>query len=119
MLETLAEHSLIIYIKIPASLEQTIIERAQSDPKPLYYRPAFVDEKLSEFLSIKGYQTTDEINPDEFVTWVFPKLFHSRLPRYEAIAKQYGYTINAEDVAKVTHEQDFIALVAEAIARQE
>lgn len=119
VLETLAKHTLIVYIKIPESLEQTIIERAQNDPKPLYYRPAFVDEKLQEYLSIHGYTDANEIIPNEFVSWVFPKLFESRLPRYEAIAKQYGYTVNAEDVAKVTHEQDFIALIAQAIARQE
>ena len=50
VLETLARYTLIIYIKIPPVLEQTIIERALSDPKPLYYREAFLDEKLAEFI---------------------------------------------------------------------
>ena len=31
VLETLAKHTLIIYIKIPTALEQTIIERAKTD----------------------------------------------------------------------------------------
>jgi hypothetical protein len=115
VLETLAENTLIIYIKIPPTLEQTIIERAKTDPKPLYYREAFLDEKLSEFLTLKGYASTEEMPPDEFVTWVFPELFKSRLPRYQAIADQYGYTVDADDVARVSTEADFIQLVAKAL----
>jgi hypothetical protein len=57
--------------------------------------------------------------PDEFVSWVFPELFKSRLPRYEAIAEKYGYTVDANDVAKIITEDDFIRLIADAIARQQ
>ncbi|MCX7067120.1 MAG: ATPase [Methylococcales bacterium] len=118
VLETLAENTLIIYIKIPLTLEQTIIERAKTDPKPLYYREAFLDEKLAEFLSLKNYSSTEIMPPDEFVTWVFPELFKSRLPRYQAIADQYGYTVDANEVAKVKNEADFIRLVADALAKR-
>ena len=116
VLETLAEHTLIIYIKIPPALEQTIIERAKSDPKPLYYREAFLDEKLAEFLSLKNYASPSVMPPDEFVTWVFPELFQSRKPRYQAIADQYGYTIDANKIAEVKNEADFIQLIADALA---
>ncbi|TRX01281.1 ATPase [Candidatus Methylobacter oryzae] len=119
VLETLAQNTLIIYIKIPPELEQTIIERAKSDPKPLYYREAFLDEKIAEFMQLRNYASTDAIEPDDFVTWVFPELFKSRLPRYQAIADQYGYTIDANDVATVKGEDDFIRLVADALAAQQ
>jgi hypothetical protein len=118
VLENLAQNTLIIYIKIPPALEQTIIERAKTDPKPLYYREAFLDEKLTEFLSLKNYSSPSVMPPDEFVTWVFPELFKSRKPRYQAIADQYGYTVDADDIAKVKNEADFIALVADALANQ-
>ena len=118
VLENLAKHTLIVYIKIPPALEQTIIDRAKQDPKPLYYRPEFVDEKLAQFMAERSYQDTDQIPPDEFVSWVFPELFKARVPRYEAIAAQYGYTISADETAKVQNEDDFIRLIAEAIARQ-
>jgi hypothetical protein len=117
VLKTLAECSLIIYLKIPPVLEQTIIDRAKSDPKPLYYRDAFLDEHLTQFMLAKKYQSADEIPPDEFVTWVFPYLFKSRLPRYQAIADQYGYTVDANDVADVTGEADFIQVIADALAK--
>lgn len=115
-LEVLAKNTLIIYIKIPPELEQTIIDRAKSDPKPLYYREAFLDEKLDEFLKLKGYESTDVMPPDEFVTWVFPELFKSRIPRYEAIAEKYGYTVDGNEVAKIETEADFINLIAKALA---
>jgi hypothetical protein len=118
-LETLAQNTLIIYIKIPPDLEQTIIERAKSDPKPLYYREAFLDQKLAEFMLLKNYASTDVMPPDEFVSWVFPELFKSRLPRYQAIADQYGYTVDANDVATVKCEDDFIRLIADALSLQQ
>jgi len=119
VLETLAENTLIVYIKIPPALEQTIIERAKSDPKPLYYREAFLDEKLAEFMQLKNYASTDVMQPDDFVSWVFPELFKSRLPRYQAIADQYGYTVDANDVSTVKGEDDFIRLIADALASQQ
>jgi hypothetical protein len=117
VLETLAQNTLIIYIKIPPALEQTIIERAKTDPKPLYYREAFLDDKLAEFISLKNYASTDVMPPDEFVSWVFPELFKSRLPRYQAIADRYGYTVDANDVATVKNEDDFIQLITAALAK--
>ena len=49
--------------------------------------------------------------------WIFPRLFHSRLPRYEAIAWPHGYTVTSQEVAQVSNERDFLALVEAAIAR--
>lgn len=115
-LEILARHTLIVYIKTTPELEQTLIERAARDPKPLYYREAFLDEQLAVFMAQKSYDRIDDIPPDQFVTWVFPKLFHSRLPRYQAIADRYGYTVDARDIAKVGSEEDFIQLLARALS---
>ena len=117
-LGVLAEHSLILYIKATQELEQTIIERAQREPKPMYYRAAFLDENLPAFMAEKSYAAVEAIPPDEFVTWVFPRLFHSRLPRYQAIADQYGYTVDARDMATVRNEEDFLAVVSKALDGQ-
>jgi len=118
VLEHLARHTLIIYIKTSDALNETIINRSKTSPKPLYYREAFLDEKLAEFMLKNNYKDTNAIPPDEFVSWVFPKLFKSRLPRYQAIANKYGYTLDASDVAGVNNDDDFIQLIARAIAEQ-
>jgi hypothetical protein len=118
VLENLAKHTLIVYIKIPENRQQVLIDRARKDPKPLYYRPEFVDEKLAQFLQQSGYASAEQMPPDEFVSWVFPELFRARIPRYEAIAAQYGYTIDGDEVQQIQTEDDFIQLIARAIARQ-
>jgi hypothetical protein len=116
-LGTLAESTLILYIRTTPELEEMLIDRARLDPKPLYYREAFLDEQLPEFLAGKGYRDVDSIPPDEFVAWVFPKLFRARLPRYEAIAREFGYTVDAREIGTVENEDDFVRLIQNALAR--
>lgn len=120
VIELLAEHSLILYIKVTNDEEeQKLIERAQSAPKPLYYRPEFLDEQLSIYLEENHLDFAAQMDPDEFTRWIFPRLFHSRVPRYEAIANEYGYTVSSEEVARVRNEKDFLELVATAITRSD
>ena len=118
VIETLAEHTIILYLKAPKNLENTLIQRARENPKPLYYRESFLSKNLAAFITESGVVDVESIDPNEFVTWMFPKLFVSRLPRYEAIANRYGYTINAEDIYKIRSEQDFLDLLAKAISAQ-
>ncbi len=115
-IEALAEDTIIVYIRTSPELDSVLIDRARRHPKPLYYREAFLDEQLPVYLAERGYATVDEIPPDDFVAWVFPKLFGSRLPRYEAIARQYGYTVEAADLNQVQDEAGFIQLISQALA---
>ena len=118
VIDLLVEHTLILYIQVTdREEEQKLIERAQSDPKPLYYRPAFLEEQLAVYLQENNLDYTAEMDPDEFTRWVFPRLFHSRVPRYEAIAKPYGYTVTSREVAQVRDEADFLELLETVIGR--
>lgn len=117
VIELLEEHTLILYIKVTNEEEEhKLISRAQSDPKPLYYRPEFLEEQLAVYLRETGLQYAAQMDPDEFTRWVFPRLFRSRVPRYEEIAK-HGYTVTAQEAATVRDEQDFLNLIESAIAR--
>ncbi|MCP4877481.1 MAG: ATPase [Gammaproteobacteria bacterium] len=119
VVETLAENTLILYIQVTnQSQEQILIERAVSDPKPLYYRSEFLQQHLQLYFAETGLEYAAQIDPDEFACWVFPKLFHSRLPRYDEIAKQ-GYTVTSEEVDQVHSETDFLELLEMAIGRQQ
>jgi shikimate kinase len=115
VIELLVQHTLILYIEAGAEYETELIRRAQDDPKPLYYRPAFLEEQLAEYLRERGLEYAAQIEPDDFTRWVFPRLFRSRVPRYEAIAREHGYTVSAGDVARVRDQRDFLELLEDAI----
>jgi len=118
VIDLLAEHTLILYIQVTdEEEEQKLITRAQSDPKPLYYRPAFLKEQLDIYRQENGLSYAAQLDPDEFTRWVFPRLFHSRIPRYEAIAKPHGYTVTSQEVANVRDEADFLELLETVIGR--
>ncbi len=115
--ETLEHNTLLLYIKASKKDEQALIKRAESSPKPLYYRESFLDEQLEIYLSQYGLEYSAQINPDSFVRWVFPRLFNARIPRYEAIAEKYGYTITTDELSRVRSADGFLALIEKAISR--
>ncbi len=118
VLRVLDANTLILYIKATREDEHELIRRAESDPKPLYYREAFLDEQLAVYLKENSLPYVAMINPDEFVRWMFPRLFYARIPRYEAIANRYGYTVTTDELSQVTDETGFLRLLETAIARQ-
>jgi len=119
VIESLVDCSLILYIQVTnQAQEDTLIARAQSSPKPLYYRAEFLQKYLQIYLQETDFEYAAQIDPDEFARWVFPLLFRSRVPRYEAIAHPHGYTVTSDEVSRVKNEEDFLNLLELAIARQ-
>jgi len=116
--EMLAENTLILYIQANDEDEKRLIERANAAPKPMYYRAQYLDEQLEIYMQENKLEYVSMIVPDEFVRWVFPRLFYARIPRYERIAKQYGYTIKTEDLYQIKTEQDFLQLVEKTLDEQ-
>ncbi len=118
VIDLLVTHTLILYIQVTdKEEEQKLIERAQSDPKPLYYRPDFLKQQLDIYLEENAMSYAAEMEPDEFTRWIFPRLFHSRIPRYEAIAEPHGYTVTSREVSEVRDEADFLQLLETVISR--
>ena len=115
-IEVLAAHTMIIYIRADESMEQELIGRQQSHPKPLYYGESFFRRSLTRYLESEFHTSPDEIDPDRFVRWIFPRLVEHRRPLYARIASTYGYTVAAGAAETVRDEQDFIQLVARAVA---
>ena len=118
LISFLAEHSLILYIRASEEDEASLIARSVSHPKPLYYREAFLDEHLAEYMAMHDMEYVSLIEPHDFTKWVFPKLFRTRIPRYESIAAEYGYTVTTQELAKVESEEDFISLLEQVIERE-
>jgi hypothetical protein len=118
VLEILAQHTLIIYVRPGKDMEDKLITRQIENPKPLYYQENFFESQLAEYLRQEDLKEVEDIDPDKFVRWIFPKLVAHRRPLYQAIADQYGYTVEARDAEKVQDEADFIRLICETLEKQ-
>lgn len=119
MLQVLADHTLVLYLRAGDDMEQELIRRAAANPKPLYYREDFLDRELAIYLQETGERTPDNMDPDRFVRWIFPRLVQHRRPRYAALASRLGYTVDARDIEGLRDEQDFLQLVVGAIRRRD
>jgi hypothetical protein len=80
-------------------------------------KSAFLAEYLPKFLAEHHLPDIASADPDTFTRWIFPHLFHSRIPRYEAIARPHGYTVTSREVAQIRDENDFLTLLEAAIGR--
>lgn len=115
ILEGVGRETLFVYLRVRQADHAQILERAIQYPKPLFFPPAFFQDRLQAFLNKFELSAAEEIDPAVFLSWVFPYLFESRLPKYKALADQYGVTISTGDFAGVETADDFIGVIADAL----
>jgi shikimate kinase len=113
--DLLSENTLILYIKASESSQQARIKRAKKIPKPVYYHPDFFQSALKSYLEEKQLAYVAQINPDDFVRWVFPKLVASRQTKYRELAEQYGYTVLSDDLYNCKNADEVVSLICEAL----
>ena len=116
VLRVVGEKTLLVYLKVRQEDHADILDRAIKYPKPLYFPPAFFEERLARFLSKFDVPRVEEVDPQVFLSWVFPHLFEARLPKYQALADQYGVTISAGAFANLKNEDEFIDVIAGALS---
>jgi hypothetical protein len=117
-IEALKQHTLILYLKCDPEMEEELIRRAASNPKPLFFNDIFLDKKLAKYLAREKLDSAEEIEPDHFVKWIFPELLEHRRPIYEALANEHAYTVDAGLISGVSSESDFIELIADGIEQK-
>lgn len=118
VLRCLADHTVLVYIRGTPEHTQTLVDRFRAHPKPMYYNPAFLDAKWTEYKSRRAIVHDDQVDPDDFASWGFEQLLAHRIPLYEAIAQRYGYVIDMNDVPGVRSEFDLLELLARTIDAQ-
>ena len=111
LLNHLSQNTLIILIKGDKKHKDQLIKRFKANPKPIYYNENFLNEKWSNFKNINNVDNKN-VDPDKFILYCFEDLLDHRIPIYDSIAKNWGITINADDISKVKNEKDFINLVS-------
>jgi hypothetical protein len=115
IVRTLTGHTALLHIRGTEQDAAELIRRFRASPKPMYYQPDFLVMKWAEYKALKRLGSDDEVDPDDFGAWGFEALLRDRLPRYQALADNFGYTVEAYDVATVRDANDFMGLMARAI----
>ena len=116
LLSHLAKDTLIILIKGSRKHKEQLIKRFKKDPKPIYYNEDFLNKKWSNFKD-EFKVSNSNVDPDKFILYCFEELLDYRTPIYNSIAKNWGITIDADDISKVKNENDFINLVSHYLSK--
>lgn len=114
VLRSLSAHLLPVWIKGSEAHTAELIRRFDRAPKPMYYQPEFLIPVWDAYLRDTG-QTETQVDPDAFVRHAYAQALAHRQPRYEAMARTWGITVNAEDVAGIRTAQEVIDLIARAL----
>ena len=118
VVKALTDHTALLYIRGTEDDAEKLVSRFKRNPKPMYYQPPFLTRKWQEFKALNNVASDSDVDPDAFGAWGFEALLHDRLPRYQALADNFGYTVDAADLATVRDSADFIGLMGKAIVNR-
>ncbi len=113
----LAKETDFVYLHADDDLAEMLTQRALDYPKPMYYNESFLMQQLSHYKEEQRLTDVNEIIPDDFITYIIPKLMQHRRSRYLAIAERYGKIIDASTVFHVRDEADFLELLEQTPCR--
>jgi hypothetical protein len=111
VMKTLSLHTLMIWIEGSAAHTDDLIRRFDAAPKPMAYQPAFLARVWTEYLDQHGC-SEDQVDPDAFIRWTYAQALAHRQPRYASMARDWGLTVKAEEIAGVKTATDFELLVS-------
>ncbi|MDU8911545.1 ATPase [Aestuariicoccus sp. MJ-SS9] len=114
ILSDLASRALMVWIRGSEAHTAELIRRFDRAPKPMAYSPDFLAQAWADYLDETGAAEAD-VDPDAFIRWTYARALAHRQPLYEAMAKNWGITLEAADVAAVRSEADFVDLIASAL----
>ncbi|MEM7212857.1 MAG: ATPase [Pseudomonadota bacterium] len=114
LLSHICAHVLLVQIRGTEDDAEELVRRFTRAPKPMYYPEAFLQESWTAYLEEKAVDA-DKIDPDDFIRYGFRRLLTHRLPRYDAIAGNWGITVTAAQIAEVQSAEEFDQLIAGAI----
>ena len=116
VMQSLSTVALPVWIRGSDAHTENLVARFRKAPKPMYYPEEFLRQKWDEYRS-ETRLAEDQVDPDDFITWGYRALLQNRLPRYEAIARNWGITVEADEISAIRGEKDFTDLIATAIER--
>lgn len=112
-LQLLNSFGTTIYLRASAAHKEELLRRAAIDPKPIYYRPEFLDEHIPGLLKTHSVSSVTELDPKEVGAYLYPRLLEARIERYEKIAKKTGVIIEMDEAIEIQNEPQLIELIDE------
>ena len=117
ILSSLSKNFLIICLEAPDTMYQVLIDRFLAKPKPMYYEENFLRSLWKNFKN-QTSDVNDKINPDEFMVYGFKALIERRKEIFDTISKNWGISLNFEQLRKIKSANDLIDAIQFAIMRK-
>ena len=114
VLKHLSDNLLLVGIESSPEHNANLSRRFDADPKPMCYQAGFLDKSWARYLN-ENNVTSDEVSPDAFVRWAFAQALERRQPLYGAMAKNWGISVSADDIANAATPDKFEAMIANAL----
>ena len=110
ILKSLSKNFLIICLEAPDSMYQVLINRFLAKPKPMYYEENFLHSLWQSFKN-ESPNIDDHINPDDFMIYGFKALIKRRKAIFDSISKNWGISLNFENLRVVKSAADLVKAV--------
>lgn len=117
VLTHLSDTCLMVWIKGSEDHTADLVQRFDKAPKPMAYQPEFLARSWVDYLNKNNVQEVD-VDPDTFIRWTYARALAHRQPRYAAMARNWGVTVDASDMATVRDQTDFETVIAKAIEQR-
>ena len=114
VMKTLNANTLMVWIEGSEAHTEELIRRFDRAPKPMYYQPRIMRQLWDDYKRERGVEAADVV-PDDFIRFAYARAIRHRVPLYASMAKNWGVTVKAEDVATVRDAGDVLELVAAAL----
>ena len=101
----LAGLMLPILIEPSSGWKENLLKRFINSPKPMYYNPDFLTKQVKDL-------DIESLNPDEFSRSMYQELVEYRIPRYEAMADNWGIKVEVDELGEISNEDQFVNLIA-------
>ena len=115
ILTALSDAALMVWIRGSDAHTEELVRRFDRAPKPMAYQPQFLSAAWDGYLAETGLPE-DKVDPDAFIRWTYARALAHRQPLYQAMAANWGVTVEAADMAQVASEADFTDLIARALS---
>jgi len=97
VLTHLSDTCLMVWIKGSEDHTADLVQRFDKAPKPMAYQPEFLARSWVDYLNKNNVQEVD-VDPDTFIRWTYARALAHRQPRYAAMARNWGVTVDASDM---------------------